>query len=381
MAPDGDATRPPTPTLRPDPRNANRGTARGQRLLRESLTRLGAGRSILIDRHGTIIAGNKAWQHAEALAVPVEIVPSDGTRLIAVQRTDLDLATDADARRLAIADNRVSELNLDWDPEMLASVQADGVALEGLFDDRELEQLLGRGLHDGDTPDDATVPPPATSAILPGDLFALSAHRLLCGDATNPDPVLMTTDPPYGVEYDPSWRRDIHPDADTAMGLVTNDDRADWTPALRLFPGSIAYVWHAGLHAAVVAASLDRVGFELRAQIIWVKQTPVLGRGAYHWQHEPCWYAVRRGETAGWCGDRTQTTVWSVPNLNPFGGRAGDDDHPTGHSTQKPVALVERAILNHTRPGDVIFDPFLGSGTTPIAAQKTGRRCPGPGKR
>jgi DNA modification methylase len=160
------------------------------------------------------------------------------------------------------------------------------------------------------------------------------------------------------------------------VGRIPNDDRADWTAAYRLFPGDVVYVWHAGLHAAAVASGLQGLGFEIRSQIIWCKPHFVLSRGSYHWQHEPCWYAVRKGQRSNWRGDRTQSTVWQVPNLNPFGG-GNPEETATGHGAQKPIELVRRPILNHTDRGEVIYDPFLGSGTTMIAAEITGRICYG----
>jgi DNA modification methylase len=206
---------------------------------------------------------------------------------------------------------------------------------------------------------------------------------LLCGDATSDDdvtrllngavPGLMTTDPPYGVNYDPAWRHRVHPTERTSVGGVLNDHRADWTAAWHLFRGAVAYVWHAGLHAGSVATGLEAAGFKIRSQIIWNKQHFALSRGDYHWAHEPAWYAVRgRGH---WCGDRRQTTVWDVPNLNPIGGTAGPDNVVTGHGTQKPVRLFEIPILNHSAIGDAVYDPFVGSGTTLIAAEKLGRIC------
>ena len=120
---------------------------------------------------------------------------------------------------------------------------------------------------------------------------------------------------------------------------------------------------------------LEGCDFTIRAQIVWAKQHFAFSRGHYHWQHEPCWYAVRNGRSAHWRGSRTQTTVWSVPNLNPLGGDRDGDNAPTGHSTQKPVRLFEIPILNHTRPGEAIYEPFSGSGTALIAAEKTGRCC------
>lgn len=154
-----------------------------------------------------------------------------------------------------------------------------------------------------------------------------------------------------------------------------NDDRADWADAYRLFPGPVAYVWHAALHASAVAASLEQAEFVLRSQIVWVKQHFAMSRGNYHWQHEPAWYAVRSNATSRWQGDRCQTTVWQVPNLNPMGGARTGENAVTGHGTQKPVALFDAPIRNHTRPGETIYDPFLGSGTALIAVEKTGRVC------
>jgi DNA modification methylase len=106
-----------------------------------------------------------------------------------------------------------------------------------------------------------------------------------------------------------------------------------------------------------------------------VKQHFVSSRGAYHWQHEPCWYTVRKGKNAKWRGGRKQTTVWEVANLNPFGGDGASENEATGHATQKPVKIMRRPILNHTRPREACYDPFLGSGTTLIAAESIGRCC------
>lgn len=214
----------------------------------------------------------------------------------------------------------------------------------------------------------------APFAVRRGDVWLLGDHRLICGDATDPKdvvaalgghaPNLMVTDPPYGVDYEPSWREVVGKGA-RATGKVLNDDRADWREAWALFPGNIAYVWHGALNGSTVEASLVATGFRLRSQIIWDKGRLIISRGHYHWRHEPCWYAVRRGKTATWAGDRKQMTVWLIPH------RRSD----TGHGTQKPVEIMRRPILNHTRPGERIYDPFLGSGTTIIAAQETGRIC------
>lgn len=370
--------------LTPDPLNANRGTARGRALLDRSLCELGAGRAILIDRAGTIIAGNKTAERGRQLGLPLRVVRTDGRELVAVQRSDLDLAHDPRARELAVADNRVAELDLEWDPQMLERLKAEGLDPSPWWTADEWTRLLTGSLAGGRGDDNAVIEPGPTD-IRAGDLFGLGPHRLLCGDATSAAdvtrlldgqrPVLMATDPPYGVSYDPAWRHRHAPSQRTAVGRVMHDDRADWTAALALFPGAVAYVWHAGLHAATTAQALEAAGFVLRAQIVWVKQHFALSRGHYHWGHEPCWYAVRKDTRGVWRGDRTQTTVWHVPNLNPMGGTRTGDNRVTGHATQKPVALWETPLINHTSAGEALYDPFAGSGTALIAAEKMGRTC------
>jgi DNA modification methylase len=230
-----------------------------------------------------------------------------------------------------------------------------------------------------------TLSEPATNVVSqPGDLWISDGHRVLCSDSTAPEsvshllgqviPNLMVTDPPYGTLTDPMWRERAGLGEQRQTGLVTNDDHVDWTAAYKLFPGDVAYVWHAGVHAAEVAIGLNAAGFNIRSQIIWAKQHFALSRGDFHWQHEPCWYAVREWKCSHWTGDRRQSTLWEVANLNPFGG---GDEEATGHGTQKPVELMRRSIVNNSKVGEVVYDPFLGSGTTLIAAEMTGRLCYG----
>jgi DNA modification methylase len=367
--------------LTPDPRNANRGTDRGRAALAQSLRDYGPGRAVLIDRHGLVIAGNKTVEEAKRLNIPLRVVKTDGQHLIAVQRDDLDLRTDPRAQSLAVADNRVGELDLEWDVDMLKQLQADGLDLSAFWTADEFAALFAEPKA-GLTDENAVVEPGPTD-IVRGDLFVLGRHRLLCGDATSAEdvglllddatPQLMATDPPYGVNYEPAWRHRANPAQRTAIGRIANDDRAEWTAAWQLFPGAIAYVWHAALKAPAVAAHLQAAGFAIRSQIIWSKSHFALSRGDYHWAHEPAWYAVRgKGH---WQGDRRQSTVWDVPNLNPFGGTTNAENAATGHGTQKPVRLFEIPILNHTAAGEEVYDPFCGSGTTLIAAEKLGRRC------
>lgn len=217
-----------------------------------------------------------------------------------------------------------------------------------------------------------------------GQLWQIGRHRLLCGDSTKREdvdrvlnenkPLLMITDPPYGVEYDPEWRESADLGiGERSKGKVQNDDRADWTDAWLLSPCDVAYIWHAGIYAGEVALSLLNANLFIRSQIVWVKQQFVLSRGAYHWQHEPCWYAVRKGRNAHWIGDRKQSTFWQIANNNPF-GNSTEKEQTWGHGTQKPVECMARPMRNHE--GDV-YEPFSGSGTTFVAAEQLSRTCYG----
>ena len=275
-----------------------------------------------------------------------------------------------------------------WDEELVALelVDLDAVDfdlnLTG-FDPFEINEFL---FPDAVESAAETVPELLKNAVTRlGDLWLCDSHRILAGDATSAEavaklngkesPKLLLTDPPYGVNYDPTWRERAGLGRAQQTGLVQNDDRVDWTEAYKLFTGDVAYVWNAGVQAAEVAAGLEAAGFRIRAQIIWVKQHFALSRGDFHWQHENCWYAVREGKSSNWSGDRKQSTVWEVPNLNPFGG--AQEEPKTGHGTQKPVELMRRSILNNTRQKDIVYDSFLGSGSTLVAAQLTGRICYG----
>ena len=321
-------------------------------------------RGILIAGHGRLIAANRL-----------------GLSDVPVIR--LGHLTDAQARAFRIADNKIA-LNAGWDEALLAAelgrLKEDGVDLELLgFGDDELDRLLD-GLDEGgaSAEEDEVPEPPVQAVTRPGDLWLLGPHRLLCGDATVPTdverllgggrPCLMVTDPPYGVDYDPNWRNESGVSVTERIGRVSNDDRADWREAWALFPGDVAYVWHSGIRGHTVAESLEGCGFNIRAQIVWAKPRLVLGRGDYHWQHEPCFYAVRKGASGNWQGARDQATLWTI-------GTADIEDEATIHGTQKPVECMRRPILNNSAKGDVVYEPFAGSGSTIIAAESTSRIC------
>ncbi len=332
--------------------------------------------------------------------VPV-VAKSDGTvvdghlRLKAAKKLGLteipvvlaDDMTDAQIKAFRLSVNKVAEF-ADWDIDLLKLEFTDlqdmdfDLTLTG-FNLDEIADMLAEpteGLTDEDEVPDA----PETPVTVDGDVWLLGRHRLMCGDSTSADavakalngvePHLMVTDPPYGVEYDADWRRTAR-NADgkllstgkgRAVGKVENDDRADWTEAWALFPGDVAYVWHGSLKGAEVKASLEAAEFELRSQIIWSKSHFAIGRGHYHPQHEPCWYAVRKGTKGHWSGDRKQSTVWNIEKPK---------KSETGHSTQKPVECMKRPIENNSSPGQAVYEPFSGSGTTIIACEETGRAC------
>jgi DNA modification methylase len=337
-----------------------------------SIREFGFAIPVLVDTNNEIIAGHGRVLGAQRLGleeVPVMVATGWTPRQIKAYR---------------IADNKIA-LNASWDEMLLRAELRDLVGLESLmgYSEDELAALFrpgGGGLTD---PDD--VPPlPDVATTRAGEVWVLGHHRLMCGDATRATdvanlfagvtPNLMVTDPPYGVNYNPKWRLDagvnkIH--QKRAEGKVGNDDRADWTEAWALFPGNITYVWHGGLHSAEVQQSLESAGFAVRSQIIWSKPSLVIGRGDYHWQHEPCWYAVRKGGSGQWAGDRKQSTIWEIANMHRTQGKV--DDGKNDHSTQKPVECMRRPILNNSSPGQAVYDPFVGSGTTIIAGEMEGR--------
>lgn len=365
--------------LTPDPANARKHGPRNVGTIVSALQEVGAARSIVIDEDGTILAGNATVEAAgEAGITKVHVVDADGSTIVAVRRTGLTAAQKA---RLALFDNRAAELADGWNLDVLSALQAAGVKLEDMWTEQELAALLVNAEPTAGNTDPDAVPSERPTDIKAGDLFELGRHRLLCGDSTsqgdvgrllgNVVPFLMVTDPPYGVDYDPDWRNvakrpDGTPYGASSTGKVANDEQVDWTPAWALFPGSVAYVWHAGRFSSEVAASLACADFSIRSQIIWAKPRFAISRGHYHWQHEPCWYAHRDG-SAKWSGGRSQTTLWEIA--------VKDDTGDTDHGTQKPVECMERPIRNHGGKDDAIYEPFSGSGTTLIAAERQQRRC------
>lgn len=301
---------------------------------------------------------------------------------------------DPQAKMLAQALNR---LGGNDDPDKLKDLLKDVMETEKPADvaallphtETDLLKLISEG-GDDETPELEEGPPVSEVGVI----YELGPHRVLCGDSTNKVtvedflagavPKLMTTDPPYGVDLDQGWRDRVGGLTRAARGTaqddrLANDDGIAWVPALGLVKHDIAYVWHADRFATFTEVVMEEFGYERRAQIIWRKPVPVIGRAHYHWQHEPCLYMTRKGATASWRGGRNQSTVWDAPSPRQIMGRASNaaEDAPEGHPTQKPVLVFERAIVNHLAVGEVVYDPFLGSGSCLIAAAKTDRVCYG----
>lgn len=376
----------PTGQLKPYERNAKKHDQAQVDSIRASLRQFGQVHRVLVDEDGVIIAGH--GRHEALLQEQFAEVRV----LVAVGWEE------SEKRKFRLADNQLT-MATGWDEKLLKGevleLNALGVELDQLgFEPGRIAGLLHEPTPGLTDPDEAPEPPPVPASRR-GDVWLLGRHRLTCGDSTNPEdvarvlngrtPHLMVTDPPYGVKYDPAWREEFRPTKDGALGTVLNDDRADWREAWALFPGDVAYIWHAGTYCGAVANSLEACRFKIRAHIVWVKQRHVFGRGDYHFQHEPCYYAVKDGADQQWHfvpehevatytvrdgerghyeGGRKQSTVWNIEHVK----------SETGHGTQKPVEAMKRPIENNSQPGEGVYEPFSGSGTTIIAGEITGRR-------
>jgi DNA modification methylase len=290
----------------------------------------------------------------------------------------------------------------DWDDELLAQELKDieesgfDLALTG-FDSKEIDDLMAT--LEAEDLGDEVIPTPATPASRLGDLWICGPHRLLCGDSTDPqtvarllngsEPILLVTDPPYGIELDSEWRDRAGLNGCGAAEssymktrteghhntTISSDTRADWSEAFELVPSiQVAYVWHASIYTREVLNGLERIGFLYPQQIIWNKGRTVLTRTHYWYQHEPCWYV--RKKNAPWYGKAGENaTIWD--SASPKFIMGGSDEEKFDHPTQKPVELMKKSILNHTCRGELVYEPFLGSGTTLAAAESTQRVCYG----
>ena len=390
--------------LRPDTRNANKGTQRGGGLLENSLQKYGAGRSILIDKNGQIIAGNKTTEAAASIGLDedVIVVPTDGTKLVAVQRTDIDLNS-KEGRELAIADNRIGEINLDWDVEELAALADDGVELGDWWSDEELNELLNDASlpQAGDGDDSDTTPDEAQIRVQYGDLWRCGNHHVLCGDSTKTEDVarlmegekaqMCFTPPPYNAAGGATGGYKGSPEGRTDREMFYSD-YADCMPSaeyveflkkclslcVSFSDPNAAILWNVCYNAnsryeyGEVLFSQD-IAAKVRETIIWDKGVGmniatrgILSRTAEFIfllsAHEK--YFTNQGKHETWWN------IWRISNK-------GGDNQKFGHGASYPLELPLEGITKFSPLSGNIYDPFLGSGTTLIAAERTDRKCYG----
>jgi len=343
------------------------------RALVGSIERFGIVDPIIINQKNLVIGGHQRVEAGKSLGL--KEVP-----VIRVKVSEREMKT------LNLALNRISG---EWDEAKLAPILAELEAFPEInltgFTQKEIDEITAP-LNPPEEEEDTIPEPPVEPITRTGDLWQLDKHRLLCGDSTKPEDVdhltggasitLIATDPPYGVNLDQSWRDSlVQPVASGNASKIAGDSGFGWGDAFLRVPATVLYCWHASSNAHIVREIIEKAGYEIKQQIIWVKDHFTLSRQCYHWKHEPCHFAVRKGCTIPWNGDRTQTTVWEAQSPNQPWGRK--DEIQTEHPTQKPVLLFEIPIKNHLKEGEVVYDPFLGSGTTLIAAQQLGRVCYG----
>jgi DNA modification methylase len=405
-----------------DQHNFNKGTAEGEKLMQKSLTELGAGRSILIDKDGNIIAGNKTQKAAIAAGIQkVRVIESDGSELIAVKRTDLSIDSKK-GRELALADNVTTQVNLAWDAVELDTIAAqEGIDLDGWGVPKD---VLKEPVEEVEVEeDDFDEEKDAVETICQeGDVWQLGEHRLMCGDSTKAEDVarlmngeladLWLTDPPYNVDYSQarkdveealgggSTHKDIANDklSDKDFSLFLEDSFEASVPHLKV--GGAFYVWTTQGHPLVqVSDALDSVGLRFRQQLIWVKQNFVLGRMDYKGQHEPCFYGWKEGASHYFVNLYNEPTI-IIPDAdeinidkmtkselrdllhkiyeNPQPTTVIRENRPTKseeHPTMKPVRLFARLVRNSSRKGEIVLDTFGGSGTTIVACEQLHRKA------
>lgn len=366
-------------SLLANPRNWRTHPAAQRKALRGSLDTVGWVQQVIVNRAtGNVVDGHARIEEALSRGEPtVPVLWVD----LSPEEEALVLATLDPIGAMATRDE--TRLN-----DLLAEVAVDDAGLARLLED------LGARTPLASDPDYAPEPADDTY-VKPGDLYRLGGHRVLCGDALSAGdvaslldgaaPRLLVTDPPYGVSLDPTWRDKLYNGLGAAEKpymrieghqntTLSGDTRVDWSDAYALVPSlEVGYVWHAGVHAAEVAAGLLRIGFEIASQVIWDKGLFAMSRGWYHWGHEPCWVVRRPGVPNLFRGDRDQSTVWRAPSPKMI--MSGSKEEKFDHPAQKPVALCEIPIRNHTEAGDAVYEPFSGSGTTIMAAETLGRRC------
>lgn len=363
----------PTEKLVPYARNARTHSEEQVAQIAASIVEFGFTNPILAGSDGVIVAGHGRLAAAQKLGldtVPVVV---------------LDHLTPTQRRALIIADNRIAE-NAGWDDAMLRielqSLQEDGFNLDitGFDADALAEIMAGEETTvDGNTDEDAIPELSETAISRPGDVWILGNHRLVCGDATQPSSYeqllagqrvqMIWSDLPYNVNYANSAKDKLRgkhrPILNDNLGEGFYDFVFDALSLMLPHCDGAVYIAMSSSELDTLQAAFRAAGGKWSTFIIWAKHTFTLGRADYQRQYEPILYGWPEGSSRHWCGDRDQGDVWNIKKP------ARNDLHPT----MKPVELMERSIRNSSRPGDVVLDCFGGSGSTLIAAEKSGRRC------
>ena len=336
--------------------------------LRASLREFGFVNPVIIDREYNVIAG-----HGRIMAAKEEGITG-------VPCVYADHLTEAQKKAYILADNRMA-LDAGWDEEMLrvemeALQEMDYDTLLTGFDEKELAALYaGDGDETEDDDFDLTAALEKASFVEPGDVWTVGRHRLLCGDATKVEDVetlmdgkranLIVTDPPYGVSFKSASGLTIQNDSMKNEEFYAFLLSAFQAMAGVLEKGGVAYVFHADTEGLNFRRAFIDAGFHLAGCCIWVKDSLVLGRSDYQWQHEPVLYGFLQNGKHPWYSDRKQTTIWN------FAKPKRNENHPTS----KPLDLLAYPICNSSQENSVVIDTFGGSGSTMMACEKTGRIC------
>ena len=371
-----------------DEHNFNKGTDEGGKLMERSFKEMGAGRSVLIDKHGKIIAGNKSQKAAIAAGIKrVRVIETTGDELIAVKRTDVELESEQ-GRKMALLDNLTTQVNLAWDETELQTITGE---IEGFdvgdfgFDIKDMPSIDLDGnkkpiSNVNEKPaeeDDFDPDAKFETKVHEGDIWQLGEHKLLCGDSTKPENVLRLlgeeradcwlTDPPYNVAYEGKTKEkltiknDSKDDASFRAFLVD----AFTAAAAGMKDGAAFYIWHADSEGFNFRYAVREAELMTKQCLIWNKNSMVMGRQDFQWKHEPCLYGWKPGASHHWYSDRKQTTVLD------FDRPTRSEDHPT----MKPVPLFGYQVQCSTKEGDIVMDTFSGSGTTIVACEQLHRKA------
>jgi DNA modification methylase len=343
-------------TIKPYEKNAKKHPAKHIKQVAASIREFGMNQPIVVDKKGVIIVGHGRYEACKLLGVEPEIKVVD--------------LTEEQAKAYRLADNKLNES--EWDMnlviEELKGLSEPMLELTGF--DKDL--IIEADEADDDVPE---VPEDPQSKL--GDLYELGNHRVLCGDSTKIEDVerlmdgkkadMVFTDPPYNIAYEGGSKK---------REMIKNDEVADFYEfllqayssfALAMKLGASIYVCHADTERVNFTKAFRDAGFYLSSVVIWAKNNSTFGRADYFWKHEPILYGWREGGAHTWHGDNKQDTIWNVNRPS------RSDSHPT----MKPIELIEKALVNSSKQEDIVLDLFLGSGSTLIASEKTGRICYG----